>query len=47
MKIKTKVRAGTLSMNRNGVAKSKKRGIKIKSKVRAGAITHNRNAIVR
>jgi hypothetical protein len=37
MKIKTKVRAGALTVNRNGV--------KVKTKVRAGALTVNRNVV--
>jgi hypothetical protein len=37
MKIRTKIRAGALSFNRNAV--------KIKTKVRAGALSFNRNSV--
>jgi hypothetical protein len=39
MKIKSKVRAGAVISNRNGV--------KVKTKIRAGLLSSNRNAIKR
>jgi hypothetical protein len=45
MRIRTSVRAGSISHNHNAVRRGKK--LVVKTGVRAGALSHNHNAIVR